>query len=84
MSPPVPRVLLMCLALAFASAWLGCGPEEESELSAGHPRVDHHLDLLPQQLIPRCGDGTLDGAKVCDDANTTGGDGCAGDCKRFR
>lgn len=33
MSPPVPRVLLMCLALAFASAWLGCGPEEESELS---------------------------------------------------
>ena len=34
--------------------------------------------------IPRCGDGTLDGAEVCDDGNTIGGDGCAADCKSFR
>ena len=33
--------------------------------------------------VPRCGDGTLDGAEVCDDGNTTGGDGCAADCKSF-
>ena len=33
MRPSAPRVLLMCLALAFASFWLGCGPDtfEESE-----------------------------------------------------
>jgi cysteine-rich repeat protein len=30
---------------------------------------------------PRCGDGRLDGGEICDDANTTPGDGCAGDCK---
>jgi cysteine-rich repeat protein len=29
---------------------------------------------------PRCGDGVLDGGEVCDDGNTTSGDGCAGDC----
>jgi cysteine-rich repeat protein len=34
--------------------------------------------------IPRCGDGTLDGGEVCDDGNTTTGDGCAGDCKSLR
>ncbi len=31
--------------------------------------------------VPRCGDGRLDGGEVCDDGNTTSGDGCADDCK---
>lgn len=31
MNPPVPRLLLMCLALAFASVWLGCGPDLPEE-----------------------------------------------------
>ncbi len=31
--------------------------------------------------VPRCGDGVLDGGEVCDDGNTTSGDGCASDCK---
>jgi cysteine-rich repeat protein len=31
--------------------------------------------------IPRCGDGRLDGGEVCDDENTTSGDGCRADCK---
>ena len=31
--------------------------------------------------VPRCGDGILDGGEVCDDGNTTSGDGCAADCK---
>jgi cysteine-rich repeat protein len=31
--------------------------------------------------VPRCGDGILDGGEVCDDGNTTGGDGCAADCR---
>jgi cysteine-rich repeat protein len=30
--------------------------------------------------IPACGDGILDGGEVCDDGNTTGGDGCAANC----
>jgi len=34
--------------------------------------------------IPRCGDHILDGGEVCDDGNTTGGDGCAADCKSLR
>jgi cysteine-rich repeat protein len=34
--------------------------------------------------IPRCGDKLLDGGEVCDDGNTTTGDGCAGDCKSLR
>lgn len=31
MTPPLPRLLLMCLALAFASLWFGCGPEDAEE-----------------------------------------------------
>jgi cysteine-rich repeat protein len=30
---------------------------------------------------PRCGDGILDPGEMCDDGNTTGGDGCAADCQ---
>ena len=29
--------------------------------------------------VPRCGDGRMDGGEVCDDANTSSGDGCAAD-----
>lgn len=35
----------------------------------------------PDCTVPRCGDGILDGGEICDDGNTTSGDGCAGDCK---
>ncbi len=28
-----------------------------------------------------CGNGTLDAGEACDDGNTTGGDGCAADCR---
>jgi len=31
----------------------------------------------------RCGDGVVDAGEVCDDGNTTDGDGCRGDCLVF-
>ena len=35
-------------------------------------------------VVPRCGDGILDGGEVCDDGNTRDGDGCASNCLRLR
>jgi len=35
-------------------------------------------------VIPRCGDGILDGGEICDDGNTASGDTCAFDCKSRR
>ena len=35
----------------------------------------------PNCQAVRCGDGVLDSGEVCDDANVTSGDSCAGDCK---
>ena len=34
--------------------------------------------------IPACGDGILDGGEICDDGNTTSGDGCSADCKALQ
>ena len=34
MTPPVPRVLLLCLALAFASVWLGRGADPSDDEQA--------------------------------------------------
>jgi cysteine-rich repeat protein len=34
--------------------------------------------------VPRCGDGRFDAGEVCDDGNTTPGDGCSADCRRLR
>jgi cysteine-rich repeat protein len=33
--------------------------------------------------VPKCGDGVLDGGEVCDDGNTSSGDGCAANCASF-
>lgn len=30
--------------------------------------------------FPRCGDGIVDAGEICDDGNTSGGDGCSADC----
>jgi cysteine-rich repeat protein len=35
-------------------------------------------------IVPRCGDGILDGGEICDDGNTVDGDSCAADCKSRR
>lgn len=45
MTPSLPRVLLMCLALAFASVWLGgCGPEPADDAESTD------AELLPPDL----------------------------------
>ena len=33
--------------------------------------------------VPVCGDGKFDAGEVCDDGNTTDGDGCSADCRRL-
>jgi len=35
-------------------------------------------------VVPRCGDGILDGGELCDDGNTRDGDGCSSTCRAFR
>jgi len=35
-------------------------------------------------VVPRCGDGILDGGEICDDGNSVNGDACAADCKSRR
>jgi hypothetical protein len=52
MTPSLPRVLLMCLALAFASVWLGgCGPDVADGVDATDaellPPDPSELDHLP-------------------------------------
>ena len=54
MTPSVPRVLLMCLALAFASFWLGCGPEPTDGVDAWAPDVDVDAEL--SELPCACGE----------------------------
>lgn len=36
--------------------------------------------IPPPPALPRCGDGVVDTGEVCDDGNTTGGDGCNAAC----
>ena len=51
MTPTLPRLLLMCLALAFASIWLGCGPEElEEEDASGELIVSPDDEMLAADL----------------------------------
>jgi len=35
-------------------------------------------------VVPRCGDGILDGGELCDDGNTRDGDGCSSSCRALR
>jgi len=51
---------------------------EEDTPGTGSPTSIALTVLLP---LPACGDGTLDPGEVCDDGNTTDGDGCSADCR---
>ena len=63
MTPSIPRVLLMCLALAFASAWLGCGPDLTDDAPGDAPIdlwapefSEHEPAALPDDELPcACG-----------------------------
>jgi cysteine-rich repeat protein len=35
----------------------------------------------PSVCVATCGDGTIAGTEICDDGNTTSGDGCDGNCR---
>jgi hypothetical protein len=53
----MPRVLLMCLALGFASIWLGCGPDLDDQ--------EEDEGLVPQDDEEPSVESELD----CEDAN---------------
>jgi cysteine-rich repeat protein len=38
------------------------------------------ISLTIRAMVPECGDGMLDPGEVCDDGNTSSGDGCSADC----
>lgn len=54
----------------------GAGPDASAD--AGAQRPDAGRDAGP--VGPRCGDGIIDRPEVCDDGNTSSGDGCRADC----
>jgi len=55
----------------------GDGPTEPSEAGAAGGGGED-----PGVVEPFCGDGVLDAGEECDDANTTGSDGCSKLCER--
>lgn len=57
-----------CQAQGFDGGTLGCSVFCDA------------FDTSQCTSLPACGDGVVDAGEVCDDGNTQGGDGCAGDC----
>lgn len=51
-------------------------PEAMATLTSYQNAAACRLDCT----LPRCGDGFVDAGEICDDGNTSGGDGCAADC----
>lgn len=68
----------MLLVLALAAAATGCSSTEAGAPS-DEPAFDEPLPPPPSQ----CGNGILDSDEVCDDGNTTSGDGCREDCRGY-
>jgi cysteine-rich repeat protein len=58
----------------------GEGEEGEGEEGEGEEGEGEGEEGEGEGEGPRCGDGTVDADEVCDDANTTDGDGCNIDC----
>jgi cysteine-rich repeat protein len=60
------------------------GSGERIALFMNMPAKIISLDIPSECRIdctkPRCGDGILDAGEVCDDGNTSSGDGCAANC----
>lgn len=51
---------------------------------AGKFKAKHFKRSFMGDRVPNiCGDGSMDGAEACDDANAASCDGCAGDCLRL-
>ncbi|MEO0324894.1 MAG: DUF4215 domain-containing protein [Myxococcota bacterium] len=67
--------------ICFGSECPGAGPGDgfvgpDMTVSDGPGR----RDLGDMRADPTCGDGLVEGDELCDDCNTTSGDGCAADC----
>lgn len=86
---PAPGAFVIEIASQFASGistWNYVdGDGERIALVTTVPAKIISLDV-PSECrldctIPRCGDDILDAGEVCDDGNTSNGDGCAADCK---
>jgi cysteine-rich repeat protein len=57
-------------------------------LNMSEPITIEALDTATQCrsncTVPRCGDSVFDAGEVCDDGNTSDGDGCSADCRRLK
>jgi cysteine-rich repeat protein len=80
---PPPACCAHAHAPGHAHTWRFLDPEEiplllteTAVLMAGDVPSKCRTDCT----VPTCGDGILDAGEVCDDGNTTGGDGCSADC----
>lgn len=56
-------------------------PTGDEDLDTVAPDVDEDIvDVVDEEVIGVCGDGTPEGTEECDDGNEVDGDGCDGDC----
>lgn len=70
-----PLTVLLGCALLFAAC--GGGTSDACD------DCDDPACSAAASCQPTCGDGELEAGEVCDDGNTTDGDGCAADCARL-
>lgn len=57
--------------------WYPIGQGEVTVVARAEPDFEASVDVV---LVPRCGDGVLDGTELCDDTNLALGDGCDDTC----
>lgn len=65
--------------VVLAATLIGCG-SSGNEIPADAVDTGGDSDPDTTDPLPVCGDGKKEGSELCDDGNTTGGDGCEADC----
>ncbi len=80
------RLGLIAIPLALVGAGVGCsgshtvGGGEDAGIVVPDGAIQ--VDSGPPTPTDLCGNGRLDVGEMCDDGNTTAGDGCDGSCQR--